>query len=175
MFGFDFKSLRRSVEGVGEKLQAMQVELADLRRQRERASTAPTSKEDLKNLLNAWVTSKGDQYRKSLHETLRKFRNPRNLSAHELALAMSITGAHQAFGEAVRTQDVDQALCGLFAPLLSKALLEEVDNMEWPSDTVTAAERIATVARLDERIVQVDQEIRELTTAAEEAGISWSR
>lgn len=175
MFGFDFKSLRRSVEGVEKKLQAMHEELADLRRQRERANSAPTSKEDLKNLLSGWVASKGDSYRKSLHETLRKFRNPRNLSAHELALAMSITGAHQPYGEAVRAQDVDQALCGLFAPLLSKALLDEVDNMEWPSDTVTAAERVAAVTRLDERIVQVDKEIRELTAAAEDAGITWSR
>lgn len=175
MFGFDFKSLRRSVEGVEKKLQAMHAELADLRRQRERASTAPSSKEDLKNLLSGWVTSKGDSYRKSLHETLRKFRNPRNLSAHELALAMSITGAHQPYGEAVRAQDVDQALCGLFAPLLNKALLEEVDSMEWPSDTVTASDRNATLARLDERIVKLDQEIRDLTTAAEEAGITWSR
>lgn len=175
MFGFDFKSLRRSVEGVEKKLQAMHAELADLRRQRERTSSAPTSKEDLKNLLSGWVATKGDGYRKALHETLRKFRNPRNLSPHELALAMSITGAHQPYGEAVRAQDVDQALCGLFAPLLSKALLDEVDNMEWPSDTVTAAEREAAVARLDERIVQIDQEIRELTAAAEDAGITWSR
>lgn len=175
MFGFDFKSLRRSVENVEKKLEAMHAELADLRRQRERASSAPTSKEDLKNLLSGWVTSKGESYRKSLHETLRKFRNPRNLSAHELALAMSITGAHQPYGETVRAQDVDQALCGLFAPLLSKALLEEVDKMEWPADTVTSAERAATVDRLDERIIQIDQEIRDLTAAAEEAGITWGR
>lgn len=175
MFGFDFKSLRRSVEGVEKKLQAMHAELADLRRQRERAGSAPTSKEDLKNLLSGWVASKGDNYRKSLHQTLSKFRNPRNLSAHELALSMSITGAHQPYGDAVRAQDVDQALCGLFAPLLSKALLEEVDKMEWPSDTVTAADRDATIAGLDQRIVQLDKEIRELTTAAEEVGITWGR
>lgn len=175
MFGFDFKLLRRSVEGVEKKLQDMHTEADNLRRQRERASTAYTSKEDLKALLSAWVTSAGDQYRKSLHETLRKFRNPRNLSQHELAAVMSITGAPQPFGEAIRAQDVDQALCGLFAPLLSKALLDEVDSMEWPVDTVTATERNATVARLDERIVQLDKEIKELTTAAEEAGITWSR
>ena len=175
MFGFDFKSLRRSVEGVEKKLQDMHKEVDDLRRQRERASTAPTSKEDLKALLSAWVASAGDQYRKALHETLRKFRNPRSLSSRELASVMSITGAPQPFGEAIRAQDVDQALCALFAPLLSKALLDEVDSMEWPADTVTTAERNATVARLDERIVQLDQEIKELTTAAEEAGITWSR
>ena len=175
MFGFDFKSLRRSVEGAEKKLQDMRTEVADLRRERERASSAPTSKEDLKNLLSAWVTSKGDHYRKSLHETLRKFRNPRNLSAHDLALSMSITGAHQPFGEAIRAQDVDQAMCALFAPLLSKALLDEVDHMEWPSDTVTSAERSATLARLDERIDQLQKEINEFTTAAEEAGITWSR
>ncbi|MDT0131384.1 hypothetical protein FPK48_31070 [Acinetobacter baumannii] len=63
----------------------------------------------------------------------------------------------------------------MFAPLLNKALLEEVDSMEWPSDTVTASDRDATVARLDERIVKLDQEIRDLTTAAEDAGITWSR
>ena len=175
MFGFDFKSLRRSVENVEKKLQVMHTEVADLRRQRERARSAPTSKEDLKILLSAWVASTGDQYRKSLHETLRRFRNPRNLSAHELASVMSITGAPQPFGDAIRAKDVDQALCALFAPLLSKALLDEVDSMEWPADTVTATERNATVARLDERIVQLEQEIKELTTAAEEAGITWSR
>lgn len=175
MFGFDFKSLRRSVEGVEKKLQAMHTEVADLRRQRERASSAPTSKEDLKNLLSAWVASAGDQYRKSLHETLRKFRNPRNLSQHELASVMSITGAPQPFGEAIRAQDVDQALCALFAPLLSKALLDEVDSMEWPADTVTATERKAIVEDLDERIGVLDKEIKDLTNAAEEAGITWSR
>lgn len=175
MFGFDFKSLRRSVENVEKKLQDMQTEVANLRRQRERASSAPTSKEDLKTLLSAWVASTGDSYRQSLHETLRKFRNPRNLSAYELGRVMSIAGAPQPFGDAIRAQDVDQALCALFAPLLTKTLLEEVDRMEWPADTVTNTERDANVARLDDRIAQLDQEIKELTAAAEEAGITWSR
>lgn len=175
MFGFDFKSLRRSVEGVEKKLQDMHTEVEDLRRQRERTLSAPASKEDLKAMLSAWVASAGENYRKSLQETLQKFRNPRNATPQDVARGMSLTGALLPFGEALRQQDVDQALCALFAPLLNKALLDEVDNMEWPAHSITTAERNATVARLTERIDQLDQEIRDLTTAAEEAGITWSR
>ncbi len=175
MFGFDFKSLRRSVEGVEKKLQDMHTEVEGLRRQRDRTLSAPTSKEDLKSMLSAWVASAGENYRKSLQETLQKFRNPRNASPQELARGMSLTGALLPPGEAMRAQDVDQALCALFAPLLKKALLDEVDNMEWPEHSITATERSATVESLDARIVQLDKEIKDLTAAAEEAGITWNR
>jgi hypothetical protein len=173
---FDFASIRRSVAGVGQKLQQMQTEVEDLRRQREQMLNGPASKEDMKAMLAAWLESTGDKYRQELQETLKKFvRNPRNMTSHNLEGVMSITGAAQPFSDAIRNRDVDQALCALFGPMLKKALMEEVDRMEWAPNALTIAERTVAAERLSVRISQLQEEIREMISAAEEAGITWNR
>lgn len=172
IFGIDFKSLQRSVNSASQRLQEMHAKADSLRRDWERANTAPTTKEDLKELLQGWVDSTGENYRKSLHQTLQTFRNPRNLHSQDLARVMSIAGAAQPFGDSLQVKDVDQALCALFAPLLSKALLEEVDRMEWPEGGMSAKERGPILANIEDQIAQLNKEIKELEDAAEEIGIA---
>lgn len=173
---FDFASLRRSIQNVEAQLKKMQDELADLTRQRERVLSAPASKDDLKALLSGWVAGNGDKYRTALRETLAQFvRNPRNMSADRLARMLSVSGAAQPNGEALRVQDVDQALCALFAPLLNSALMEQVDAMPWPDDAISDAQRKASADKLEQRIVALQKEINDLINSAEEAGITWSR
>jgi hypothetical protein len=125
--------------------------------------------------LSAWLASNSKKYREALHETLSKFRNPRNLTQDDMARYMSITGAAQPGGEALRTQDVDQALCALFAPLLKDALFKEIESMEWSENTMNNAQRVKDAERLDERIYQLDTEIAALINGAEESGINWRR
>ena len=173
---FDFSLIRRSVTSLGSKIKTMQNELADLYRQREAVLSAPASKDDLKSMLSDWVGAQGEKYQASLRNTLSLFtRNPRNLTPIELARVMSISGAAQPLGDAIRTQDVDQALCALFGPMLQAALLEQVDKVEWPANTMTKAQREAEAEKLTERIEALEKETKELISAAEEAGVNWDR
>ncbi|MGZ9045944.1 MAG: hypothetical protein ACXW24_16100 [Telluria sp.] len=173
---FDFASIRRSVSTLETKLKEMQDELADLYRQREAVLSTAASKDDLKALLRDWVVQQGDKYQTSLHGTLARFtRNPRNVTPHELASVMSIAGAAQPFGDVIRPQDVDQALCGLFGPMVSAALLDQVDKMEWPANSMTGVQRTAAADKLTDRIDTLEKDTKELINAAEEAGINWNR
>lgn len=176
MFGIDFNFLRKTREELEKKRAAMDAELEGIRRQRDRVLSTPGSKEDLKAMLGDWVSSNEKKYRQSLRETLMKFtRNPRNMTAQELVGIMGLAGAPQVYGESMRTQDIDQALCGLFGPLLKNALAEEIDSMEWHEGSMTAAERQAQAERLSERIEHLQNDINKLDAAAEEAGVERPR
>lgn len=179
MFGIDFKSLRKSVDSLEKRLQGIRTEVEELRRQRERVLHAPVHKDDLKALLGNWLAASGERYQQSLRETLTKFvRNPRNMTQHDLDQIMSLSGALQPFaGDTARIgpKDIDQALCGLFAPILKDALMKEIDSMEWSPNAITTAERTATVAKLTEQIDQLDRDTATLINEAEEAGIHWNR
>jgi cell division protein FtsB len=169
---FDFASFRRSVASLEEQLQKMQNEENVLRNELAQINSAPSSREDLKQMLSQWVASNAAKYRQSLRETLLKFTaNPRNFNPRNLLDIMSISGVAHPGGEAVRTQDVDQALCALFAPLLSKALQEEVDAMEWSENAITIEKRSAAAAALETRIHELNRQIEELSQQAADAGI----
>lgn len=179
MFGINFKSLRKEVESLEKRLQAMRADVEELRRQRERVQHAPVHKDDLKALLGNWLAASGERYQQSLRETLAKFvRSPRYMTQHDLDQTMSLSGALQPFaGDTARIspKDIDQALCGLFAPMLKDALMKEIDSMEWSPNAITTAERTVTVAQLTTQIDQLDQDIATLINEAEEAGIHWNR
>lgn len=169
---FDFASFRRSVASLEEQLQKMQNEEIALRNELAQINSAPASKEDLKQMLSQWVDSNAAKYRQSLRETLLKFTaNPRNFNPRNLLDVMSISGVAQPGGEAVRTQDVDQALCALFAPFLSKALLAEVDAMEWSASAITMEKRSTGAAALETRIYELNRQIEEMSQQAADAGI----
>jgi hypothetical protein len=173
---FDFVTIRKTVVAIEEQLQKLQNEEFELRGQLAQINSAPASKEDLKQMLSGWVSMNAEKYRSSLRETLSKFmRNPRNFTPRNFVDTMSITGAAQPGSDAVRTQDVDQALCALFGPLLNKALLNEIDLMDWPDNAVTAVHRSETSSRLSARIDELNREIEELSLSAIEAGITWNR
>jgi hypothetical protein len=176
MLGIDFKKLRGEVRNLGEKIKAMQSESDSLQRERETVMSAPGSKEDLKAMLGAWIDSAGDAYRIRMQETLTKFaRSPRNMTPATLAQILSITGDGLAYDKEAQTKHVDQALCALFGSLVNKALMKEVDGMDWPATAITNADRAARVADLDERINKLETDIRQLIDQAEEAGVTWSR
>lgn len=176
MFGIDFNFLRKAKEDLEAKRAALDAELEDVCRQRDRVLSTPGSKEDLKAMLGDWVSANQEKYRQSLRETLLKFtRNPRNMTARELADIMGLSGAPQSYGDSVQTQDVDQALCGLFGPLLKSAIVEQIDSMEWHEGSMTASERQEKADRLSMRIEQVQSDIKKLDAAAEEAGIERPR
>jgi hypothetical protein len=173
---FDFALIRRSVLGLEQQLQKMQEEEAELRMQLAQVSSAPASKDDMKQMLSGWVASNAEKYRLSLRETLSKFmRNPRNFTPRNLVDVMSISGAAQPGSDAVRTQDVDQALCALFGPLLNRALLDEIDGMEWPDNTISSVQRSAETIRLTTKIDELNSQIEELAQSAIDAGITWNR
>ena len=173
---FDFVTIRKTVVAIEEQLQKLQNEEFELRGKLAQINSAPASKEDLKQMLSGWVSVNAEKYRVSLRETLSKFmRNPRNFTTRNFVDTMSISGAAQPGSDAVRTQDVDQALCALFGPLLNKALLNEIDLMDWPDNAVTAVHRAETSSRLSARIDELNREIEELSLSAIEAGITWNR
>lgn len=173
---FDFASIRRSVKGLEGQLKKMDEDIAELRRKRESVLSSPASKGDVKAMLSGWVRDSGEVYRSSLRTTLAEFvRNPRNMTPANLARVVSVTGAAQPFGDALRPQDVDQALCALFGPLLNTALLEQVDLMDWPEQGLSIAERTIEADKLLQRIGKLEQESAELIQEAEDAGIVWGR
>jgi hypothetical protein len=170
---FDFSVLRRTVVSLEEQLQKMQEKETSLRSQLAQVNSAPVSKDDLKQMLSGWVDTNAKTYRLSLRETLSKFtRNPRNFNQRNLFDIMSIAGAAQPGSDAVRTQDVDQALCALFSPLLNKAILDEVDAMEWPDHAISAAQRAAASIRLTTQIDELNRQMEELVQSAIDAGIT---
>ncbi|QJE00671.1 hypothetical protein HH212_12100 [Massilia forsythiae] len=179
MFGIDFKSLRKGVDSLEKRLQAMRTEVEELRRQRERVQHAPVHKDDLKALLANWLAANGERYQQSLRETLAKFvRSPRYMTQHDLDQTMSLSGALQPFaGDTARIgpKDIDQALCGLFASLLKDTVMKEIDSMDWSPNAITAAERTVTMAQLTEQIDRLDRDTAALINEAEEAGIHWNR
>lgn len=173
---FDFASIRRSVKGLESQLQKMHEEIAALRRKREAVLSAPASKGDVKAMLTGWVRDSGEVYRQSLRTTLAEFvRNPRNMTPARLAGMVSVAGAAQPLGDALRPKDVDQALCALFGPLLNTALLEQVDLMDWPEAGLSLTQRTAEAEKLLQRIGQLEKESSDLIQEAEDAGIVWSR
>lgn len=173
---FDFVTIKKTVVAIEEQLQKLQNEELQLRGQLAQINSAPASKEDLKEMLSGWVASNAKKYRVSLRETLSKFmRNPRNFTPRNFVDTMSIAGAAQPGSDAVRTQDVDQALCALFGPLLNKALLDEIESMEWPDNAVTTAHRSEKSIQLTTRIDELNREMEQLSLSAIEAGITWNR
>ncbi|MDP3669570.1 MAG: hypothetical protein Q8R69_07770 [Telluria sp.] len=171
---FDFASFRRSLAGLGEQLKKMQSEIEELRRKREALLSTPANKADVKEMLSGWVRDAGEEYRKSLHTTLAMFiRNPRAMTPALLAKTMSVTGAAQPLGDGLRPQDVDQALCALFAPLLKTALMEQVDLMDWQNQGLPMKERAIEAEKLESRIFELEKTYAELVNQADEAGIDW--
>ena len=176
MLGIDFKKLRGEVQNLGDKIKAMQTESTGLQREREMVLSAPGSKDDVKAMLAGWIDSTGDAYSARMQETLTKFaRSPRHMTPSNLAQFLSITGDATAYDKAAQSKEVDQALCALFGSLVNKALMKEIDAMDWPAGAITSAERAAKVADLDQRIDKLETDLKMLIDQAEEAGVTWSR
>ena len=173
---FDFASIRKSVSGLEDQLKKMRVDIDELRQKRESLLSQPANRADVKAMLSEWVESSGKVYRQSLQTTLETFvRNPRNMTPERLASMVSIAGAAQPLGDALRPKDVDQALCALFGPLLNTALLEQVDLLAWPNEGLPLAKREIEAEKITQRIAQLEKERDELIQQAEDSGIVWGR
>jgi hypothetical protein len=173
---FDFASIRRSVLGLEDQLKKMKNDILDLQRKREAMLSAPANKVDVKNMLSGWVRNSGEVFRQTLGVTLKDFvRNPRNMTPQRLAGMVSVAGAAQPLGDALRPKDVDQALCALFGPLLDTALLKQVDLLDWPDEGLPLAQRTIEAEKLNQGIAQLEKEYSDLIDGAESAGIVWSR
>lgn len=171
---FDFAAVKRSVQGLEERLKSLRDEIEELQKKRQAAHYAPAAREDIKAMVRSWVRDSGEGYLQSFQEAIAAMaRNPVAMDKPERAKQLASFGASGlAYGEGADPRVFGQAICALFGGPIVDALAKAVDSMDWPANALTTEQRRKEIATLDSRIAKLQEEESDIVNKAAEVGIN---
>lgn len=174
---FDFKSIKKSLQGVAAHVREIRKEIEKLKREREDVACAPASREDVKKMTLAWMDLRAADYQDKLRVTMGEAIKRASSSQPGEGVgpqAMTLVGAwHQIGGVAPGPVSVDGALCAFFGQTLADSVCKVIDQMKWPAaEGLPLAERAKKLASLDQKIDALVAEERDLVSSARSAGIT---
>lgn len=171
---FDFAAVKRSVQGLEERLDSLREETEQLRKKLQAAHYAPTARDDIKVMVRSWVRDSGAGYLKSFQDAIEAMsRNPVAMGNPARAKQLASFGAAGlSYGAEADPREFGQAMCALFGGTIADALVKAVDAMEWPANALTAEQRRKEIETLDSRIAKLRGEEAEILSKAAEAGIN---
>jgi hypothetical protein len=173
-------SFKKSVASLAADVQKVRDAIEKLQQQREEVATAPATREDVKAMVEQWITGKAALYLKKLRFNMDEFiANPRQALADPVQIEnrMSLFGKSRQLGEYAMypgPELQDEAMSLLFGPHLVKAMHVAIDAMEWPPNALPLAGRAERLAELDEKISKLSAEEAEVVAEARNAGVTFN-
>ncbi len=171
---FDFAAVKRSVQGLEARLASLRTEIRALQQKREAAHYAPASRDDVKAMVASWIKGAGDDYTKTLQESIEQMARTPSAMANPFRVKQlaSFGDAALPYHAEADPREIGLAMCGLFGKPIHEALMKTIDAMDWPAHAKTSAQRAKEIEELDARITKLQVEEREIVGNASEVGIN---
>lgn len=170
---FDFSSLKKSIQGLGQQVKTLRAQIEKLQREREDVLSAAAAKADVKAIFGTWLAAREaefvESWRRHLDVVIRRpssFNDPAKASQY-----LAVFAVEPKAGLVPSPRTMDAALCAILGATVRPQLFAVIDSMRWPDEGLPMAARAAKVAELDSRIDQLKREEAELVQAAESARI----
>jgi hypothetical protein len=172
---FDFLKVKQTIADVGAEVRKLRQERETAMRAREDLQSLPLNRDDFQALLENWVDRQAIGFSERLQTGAAFYmRNPMTdipkdtkAPAHPMAILTAVRNPQD-------MATVGGLECNLFAllgPSIKQGLKAVLDEMDFSEAGPARAERIATIAALDARIIALDEEERGLVEEAEKAGL----
>lgn len=162
MSQIDFDALRKSIAAVSGAVQSKTAELEALKRDRERISKAPGTREDVLDLALADVDSAASCYVERLRDDIAHNGNYRaefcaGTRGEQLPVRFGVARRHHhKMGDAY---DVEKAMAYLFKDQIKEGLRKAFAEMEWPHGAEPLKGRSERLSKLDAKIAAVQAEL----------------
>lgn len=171
---FDFALVKRSVQGLEEKLKSLRGQISALQQERQSVHAAPVAKEEVKALIGQWIGDAGKDYSAAFCAGVEAMsKNPSAFSRSNLVQRLASFGALGVmYGEEPSAQELGRGLCAMFGASIKDSLIKSIDAMQWPTNALTHAQREKQLAQLDGKIADLEREAIDIINKAAEVGIN---
>ncbi len=172
---FDFLKIKSALSSLTTQMASLRNEKQSLMREREELAVAPGTKADLIDLLHGHIDAAAAKYPARLRRNIEAglsfgLQIPNGPNGQQLG-ALSLGRGNM--GNAPSVQDLEEGLFFFLAPVLKKGVTDAVNAMEWPAGAEPLSSRPAKIVSLDERISKIENEEKEISTAAADAGVRF--
>ncbi len=186
-----FEAIRGYRDSVEAEIDRLEARREDLKRNRDQVRAAPRPREEAIADIERVIDVQRDEYARRLEGMIGRkdgfytAGHPWWSADHRIAsgitqvYAPSINLMTLPHGEGNRKapESFDQvahmSIVGLLADAIKPTVRSMVEAMEWPADTISAAERTQKIAALDKEIADVSAKLAELLKEAEDAGVQF--
>ena len=172
---FNFDALKRTIVDAGAQLKKLREERELAMRQREDLQSLPIAKTDFQALLESWVDKQGAGFVERLKTGAAYYlRNPMAALPENVKAPthpMSVLTACRNPQDMATIAGLESNLFYVLAPAIKEGIRRALDEMDFAEAGPPRAERLATIEALDAKIVQLDEQEKELLEAAEAAGV----
>lgn len=163
MFDFDFLSMKKSVDSLQQRRDALSEQLTKNDSLLSQTRHASINKADMPEIVDQWVKKSSTGFAKSVAEYMTRNRH----GTAEVGFFSLVTNES---GE-ISTRSMDGVMCAVFGDQIKKSILSAIADMEWPSEGLPKAKRAAEIERLEKVSQNLRVELEELVQKAHELGI----
>lgn len=146
---FDFKSIKKMLGNYAGELKKLRADIEVLEREREDVLFAPPAQPDVRAAMAAWVESHRSAYQGKLQKELLELAGSRHKLEQNAMVAKTTAVYRPASGEQF-LGGLDRVMCGIFGDVLIKSIDDTLSRLDWPKESLSAAERTRRLAGLDE-------------------------
>jgi uncharacterized protein (UPF0335 family) len=163
-----FGDIKKALQGVSGQVKSLRAEIERLQRERETVAAAPAARQDVKDMVRAWVTRRGEEHLGRMRQVLGNgIINPKDLrpgGGFHPDITLSANSA---------TRSADGPMCAFFGATVIDAMTRAIDLMEWPAPGpgLPLKERAQVIAKLDREIAGLVEQEREMLADARAAGV----
>jgi hypothetical protein len=169
---FDFSVLKRAFQGLQSRRASIRTEIEELQRQRGALLNAPAGKDEVKALLAGWVQQAGAGYTGEMQSAVEQMARNHTSMRNPLRLqSLATLGAIEGGSGAAESKQLAQAICAVFGEGIRTTLCKAVDDMTWPANALSSAQRARDLDAIDDRIFKLQTEEQEINNQAAEAGL----
>lgn len=173
---FDFKTIKTWLSDYAGQLKKIRSDIERLEVEREDVLFAPTVQADVRAALVEWIERQRDTYQTELRKNLASLAGNRQLiedsgMVSKFMLANPFMRPAPTVG-GYGNGDNDYALAGLFGDVLIKSIDATLNQIEWPKDGLSAADRARRLDELDKKLKALRAEEQAFVSAATDTGIN---
>lgn len=172
---FDFAKVKATIGALAGELRSLRAEREALLQKREELESAPISKSDLLELLDAWVDRRAADFPRRLEVGLNYYRRHPLLTLPENPKAathpMRVLNAALNPDSMATVDTLEDSLFFVLGAQVKAGLRQAVESMDFTVAGPPRIERLETIKAIDKRIDELDKQEQELTEQAEASGL----
>lgn len=168
---FDFTALKNSIAGVQRGIRDLEQKLEKLMDERQRLDTAPLPRSDVEEQISAWLDAEGVRYGKLARDhVFAHFAKPKGRCFEDPMDCPAISGIKQS-NLMTREHVVPQFMFWVSRDAIEKAMLAEIEHLDFSDAGLPFRERDAAREKLDAQIREVEETLDDARTRAAQAGV----
>lgn len=171
---FDFLKIKQTISDLGKEIKRLRAERETLLRHREDLENAPPCREDIIDLVDAWVDKQSEGFAERLQQGLAYYlRHPLQTLPEQKGegRGLAILTAVKDPNAVATLKQVEANLFALLGDLVKTGLRRAVDQMDFTDCGPLRAERLKLIQAIDAKVDALDAQEKELTEQAHSAGL----